>query len=326
MAYISYCSSDEYSEYTGISMLSLLANTSREYIEGIFLLNNGIKDENLQKICAIATAFSIPLEIININGVLADYCRNHGIAPFNGSYSTYARLIPDKVYPSYVDEILVIDSDTLVVNSLDDLSLNMMGEAVIAAIDNPEMHLAGAELSDPEKESLADKGFYLNCGIVAYNLKNWRLRKISERIVEKITMGVEATYADQTVLNIVMAKEDVVLLPLKYNSFFHEYPKYLIPYYIKKYSKSHDRADIEEAIKNPTILHYKGNDMRPWFDICMSSAQDEYLRYKSLSPWASDPLKKRYTKGLMTLKFRLKKILRNTPLMVPVSFLKWREN
>lgn len=322
MPYISYSSSDEYSEYTGISLLSMLENNQDWRIDGIFLLNNGIQERNLQKIYSIASQYKVPLTIIEIDEILQSYCEANSLQPFSGSYSTYARLIPDQIYPDYVDKVLVIDSDTVVSSSLKDFPFCEMENVVLAAVDNPEMHMPEAVLSEAEKNSLICKGFYLNCGIVAYNLKAWRQRKISSRILKELKRQIEVTYAEQTILNLVMEPEDVLRIPLKYNAFFHGYPRYLRYLYIKKYASLYSKEEICESIDSPVIIHYKGSDMRPWFDCCTSNRQKTYLSYKAISPWADVPLREVYSDTFSKKKFAVKKAVRNSPLMVPWFFIK----
>ena len=218
--YISYSSSDSYAEYTGISMLSLFENNKDTKIDEVFLLDNGISSKNLKKICDIADRYERKLTIMDVSDTLEQYASETKLKKFNGSYSTYARLIPERIYPQYVDFLIVIDSDTIINKSIEHLPINNLQEKVIAAIDNPEAHMNPSFLGIDDKELLKKKGFYLNCGIMIFNIPKWRENKLPIRIKESILNIKEFRFVDQTIINYTMNRDEILFLELTFNSFF----------------------------------------------------------------------------------------------------------
>ena len=279
--YISYSSSDEYSEYTGISIISLFENNKNVDLN-VFIIDNGISKMNRDNIIKIAEKYK--RKIVFIDGKRIEYELKNKVPIFNGSFSTYSRIILDKIYPDYVDKILVLDSDTIINGSLESLNYLEFTDKIIAAVENPEFYL-NENINTEEKNIINLKKRYFNAGILYVNLKEWREKNFSNKIDKAISELKEFKFVDQTILNYATDLEDYAKLPYKYNYWGHLWDKehcnkihsFFLNYFPVK--------EIIEAENNPIIIHYKGYTSRPWFKESTSSMKDKYLYYKSISPW-----------------------------------------
>lgn len=285
--YISYSSSDEYCEYTGISMISLFENNKNLDLN-IFLIDNGISLDNQKNILQIAKTYN--REIVFVDGKKIIVELKNRVPEFNGSFSTYSRIILDKIYPDYVDKILVLDSDTVINGSIIELYKLDVSNKIIAAVENPEFYMNNY-LNNEEKDIIKEKQFYFNAGIMLVNLKEWRNKNFSNCINQAISTLRQFEFVDQTILNKALPQNEYIRLPYKYNYCGHLWNEKERKNKHAFFSKFFSETEIEEAERNPIIIHYKGYTSRPWFKESDSSLQNLYLYYKSISPWKNTKLK-----------------------------------
>lgn len=89
------------------------------------------------------------------------------------------------------------------------------------------------------------------------------------------------TFHDQDILNIAF-NNNIRWLDLTYN-FMTEF--FMKPAY-RNISWEFDEQ-IDRYRSNPAIVHFLG--IKPWFKECCHPMLQEFLKYKSMSPWAAVP-------------------------------------
>lgn len=286
--YICYASSDYYARETGISLLGFLDNNPNYKPEEIFILDYGILPSNKEKLNSIAKKSGKTIEYIPAKQILEDIQTKLNLADFRGSLATYSRAFIDKIMPPYVNRLLYIDSDTVVVGDISELETYDMKGACMAGVISQEL----SNMITQGKITLySHNKKYYGCGIVLFNLTNWRNNDCYSLIVE--VLGKKRTFpmADQTLINNALNEELLCELPLKYNYKTHYYHPA-----VEKRELSlggwHDVFEVSEAMNAPIVIHYAGNSMyRPWYSGCISRRASEYFYYKSLSPWKDDELR-----------------------------------
>jgi len=138
---------------------------------------------------------------------------------------------------------------------------------------------------------------YINNGFLLIDLKAWRENDVEQKFVDFISKyDGDITYMDQGVLNGVLGSMNLVgLMPLRYNTqtvffdfSFDEIKKYRNP--VLAYTEEQIREDTE----NPVIVHFTScfiSGTRPWNVDNDHAYRDEYLHYKSMTPWKDTPLR-----------------------------------
>jgi len=285
--YICYGSSDSYASHTGISIISLLDHNRDLPIEKIFVLDYGIADENKRKLLDIAGMHTRVLDFIDANGILSAISRQTNIKSCGGSYATYSRAFIDRIIPDYVNEVLYIDSDTIINKPLNELLGLDMNNKVMAAVIGTNQY--GRSWKNDELITMTNNHAYYQCGVVLFNLVNWKKHEITKKIIETCLHGTDFRNADQTLIN--NSIEDQYILPLhpKFNYWGHIYPRRRE---LSEMAAGHFWSTdmIMEARNNPIIVHYKGPYTRPWVKGSVSRLNHLYLFYKEHSPWADLPL------------------------------------
>lgn len=285
--YICYASSDYYARETGISLIGFLDNNPDYEHEVIFILDYGILDSNKEKLNGIVASHRKRIEYLPAKSILEDIQKELDLKDFRGSLATYSRAFIDKIMPEYVERLLYIDSDTVVVGSVSELKNFDMGEAVMAGcIANLECE----QIKKKRYKLYSGNQIYITCGVVMFDLVNWRKADCYKMVVEILRKKKRLPTADQTVINNAIPERLLKVLPRKYNYASHFYhprqeAKWLLAgHYLQK-------DEVDEAMSHPSIIHFLGGAVnRPWYENSQTRRKEDYFRYKVLSPWKDTPL------------------------------------
>lgn len=285
--YITYCSSEEYSEYTGISLYSLLKNNDINDIDGVFLYSNNISERSKQIIINICSCYEVELKIIEVKDLMQSIIEKYSLPDFGGGITVYIQSFPDLVFPEYVKKVLLIDSDTIVNGSLKEMNKLDISNKAMAVVKNPEF-IDNESLSEEEKDIVEKNGYYFNAGVILFNLDFWKDNKCTQLCLDSCTYLKKIVFASQTILNYSIPESYIYFMHPKYNYFGHCYPQYINNYF-DKYKSYYGNEIALEAINNPLIIHYKGIHSRPWFKESTSVLKDVYSSYKSKTAWKKQP-------------------------------------
>ena len=107
----------------------------------------------------------------------------------SGSKLTYVRLEPQK-YTKETERLIWLDSDTIVLGSLEPLWNLDLETMVIAAAPNP--------WGNPNNSQ--DRNLYLNAGVLVYNMKLWEEEQLSEKLMKNARSNLWVDY-DQGAFN-----------------------------------------------------------------------------------------------------------------------------
>lgn len=286
---IVYSSSDYYAQCMGVSIYSLLVNNQEIPEIRIYVLETGISEGNKRKINMIGKQFNRKVMFIEAQRQFDDYVKKFKFKYLRGSYNTYARVMLNAWFGD-LDKVLLIDSDTLVVDSIKDLWDTDIENYLIGAV--PEAAVYSAYNTYEDDKIVSNSNPYFNMGIVLCNLKYWREQRLDDLIEEKMN-GYKTAFmiADQSILNYAV-NDRIKRLHLKYNFYTAMHSvKYST---IKKVFSSlniFSETEFFEARNNPVIIHFVGHPFeRPWFDGSVSCYKNEYLLYRGKTPWKDEAL------------------------------------
>ncbi|WP_296876979.1 glycosyltransferase [Thomasclavelia sp.] len=283
---IAYQSSNEFAVHTGISLYSLLQNNKDMPNLNIFLLSNGISEEELKKFKKLVKSFNRSINIIDIKKKFEEVKKKYKLMDFS-NINACSEMLPNDIFPNNIDEILLIDSDTIIDGSIKDIRPHDFDKYIVSAVPNYQFNYTYNILDEDSKYIIDKNGFYFNSGVVLYNLKQWRNIDCDKLILNAINQVNDRNYfASQTILNRAIPKEYIHLMSYKYNYFGFLYSKYMRNEIHKLYNEN----NIREIEKKPTVLHYKGNLTRPWYKELDSEEINIYRSYKRQTEWADYPL------------------------------------
>lgn len=214
------------------------------------------------------------------------------------SLATYYRLLMPFVLPENVGNVLYLDCDMIVLDSLDELfETDISSVACAATID-----MFNDDPKIPERLEYDCAAGYFNAGMIYINLKKWHEEKISERAIDFLRLKKEkCTAHDQDALNHAI-NGNYKNVSARYNmqlDFFCDFSNLIVD---EKYF-----SDIKASRKNPCIIHFTG-PTKPWLKNCVHPYAKVWDFFCEKTRWKN--LKKKYEyKGFALLRYMVKKIL-----------------
>lgn len=279
---ITIASSDEYSQFLGVLIKSIIENSSKEWNYDIVILSKGIRSFNrilLNREIEDHSNFSI--RYFDITDYLTKY-EFH--TDYHITIMTYSRLAMIDIFKDY-DKVVYLDCDVILNDDIQklfsiDLGNNFVAAArdtVIAGIVNLDKDAKGLIDENIGREQLSyntnvlgvkDPTNYFNAGIIVVNLKEIKKYYKGEDLL-KIAAAKNWKWFDQDVLNKICYGKTVIL-PQTWNVMSHDWNREgiktenLAPDYIRK--------EYNEARAKPQAIHYCGHCI-PCFAPCVDNAE-----------------------------------------------------
>lgn len=281
-----YSSSDSYSPVAGVSMYSLLENNKDSKTLNIFLIDNGITEGNKAKFREMCVSYGRNITFIPIADIEKLTGAKIDIGRWN--ISTFARLFYASLLPEWVEKVIHIDCDTMIMSSLKPLwELDMEGKVVAGSLEC---------IGDNYKKeiNMHPDDIYINAGNVMFNLAEIRKKNLEKDFKRFIREHRVLSFVDQPVLNACTTNEEKLVIPLNYNAYsIVYYLKYKNALLAKRAKRYYCAEEVAQAVENPCIVHFTTCFMdgsRPWIENNHHPLLKEYLEFKSKSPWADVPL------------------------------------
>ncbi|MCF0142206.1 MAG: hypothetical protein HUJ75_02385 [Parasporobacterium sp.] len=285
-----YQANDYYASYLGVSLLSLLDNNKHIETIKIFVIDDGISEENVSKLKTMAAEYG--REMVFINGASCQEMLIEAGAPtFRGNYSTYYKLFVLDELPEDVETILYVDSDTIVKRDLKEIAdLDFQGCALgmVPAIYHDKYR---------NKVGISQEDTTFNAGIMAFNLPEWRKKNCRDRLIQGMKDDPDVLkFAPDQSLAIKVLQKDILRLDLKYN-FSTLYTLFTYKEITKMFScheaKEFDQEAIDTAYRNAVIYHFIELQVgKPWEKDSVHPKKFLWEEYFRKSPWKDTPAPK----------------------------------
>lgn len=306
MMNIVYSSSDSYAEICGISLVSLFENNKDVDEIRVFVVDNGISDDNKNKL--VKTAEQYQRCLIFVDKVDLENLADTSVYVGRWNIGTFFRLYLGSILPLDVERVIYIDCDMIVRHSLLSVYQMDLGQCSVAGVDDCR--------SDLYREEIETKHgtVYMNNGFMVINLKKWREEGVEKEFTNFIhKRHGDLTYMDQAPLNHVLGnKNEIYELPAIYNAqriFFDFSYKQIMK--LRKPEHHLSEEEYHSAITDPVIVHFTPTFLtgtRPWQKKDKHKFTPEYLHYKEISEWKDEPLRnddRKFAKKVMTFLCRI---------------------
>lgn len=249
-------------------MLTSLFESNKSHRFHVFLLTDGVSNENkfrLERLCAV---YGNTLEIHLPDQELLQE-NNIDIGKLNSgrwSRMIYYKLFIPRILPDKINRCLFLDVDMIVVDDLKPLyDLEMEEGAIIAAVEDvisciPRKKALGLNILDP----------YINSGVMVCDIKRWREEEVKRPIFNFVLEWSNRIINEQDVIAVYM-KGHIQLLPIRWNMVGCNYlrQKYVFPKYY---------SELHEARKHPAIHHFC-TLIQPWYADSPHPYRNLYIKY-----------------------------------------------
>lgn len=250
-----YTVDHNYSKYMLVSLLSLL-ETNKDKSIIVHIVTDGFTTSDYQNIINIADKYN------NINIHFHHYenikkmIKDFNIPDWRGTSISNARLFFNHIVKD-VDKLLYLDSDTIVVDKLDDLN-NYTGPICMVEDTMNRNHIN--ELDNSMER-------YYNSGVIWIDMNEWNKKGYDNLLIDTLESKIKYEFPDQDLINLAY-KGIINPLHPRYNLFSTEAyfnNKDLERYYRINNIRRYNPSIIKEAKKKPAILHCTPLfQYRPW--------------------------------------------------------------
>ena len=269
-------SDDKYSLITANSIYSLIEKNPNYKQYKILVFSNNISPKNISILRKILMGKDVEFEIIELGSKLENLARELNLPPISGNYSTYLRLFINKIY-SKLNNVLFIDSDTIVTDSIDKLfNFDFKGNVAAGVVDIGVYRKNGHY---EDGDILKSTSFYFNAGILLIDFHLWREKDLDARSLELISRSPNRKWKnqEQSILNVLLSGL-VLPIGIEYN-FYSIFHLFHFKTLVKKFGleKFIIEKDFDFAKENPAIIHFGAPYyFRPWYKNSVSPYKELY--------------------------------------------------
>lgn len=275
---ILYTCDNNYVWLMGVSVISLFEN-NRDVVDiTVYLLGENISEENKCILYNISAKYDRKIVVTDVSKLKIP----DSLVSDRWPMSAFTRLYAGDLLPIGVEKVLYLDCDTIIEGSISILENIEMKENIFMGVKDCVAKRYKRNIG------ISDYGVYLNAGVLLIDLN--KLRKIDIKYVIDAYMNTYIRYisfADQDMLNGIFNKK-VGVLDSKFNVMTidveHSYEEIIK---LRKPTNFYTKKELENAIKNPVIIHYTTNMLvvRPWHINTNHPLSKLFVKYKQLSPW-----------------------------------------
>ena len=283
-----FCACDNaYALVCGVMLQSVIAHASAEYNYDIIVLDNGISEDNVEKLkCLVSAQSNFSIRFYKMKPLM--YERTFYTHSYLSS-TVYCKLFAPSIFSHY-DKILYLDADTAL---MEDVSLlyhaELNGQWIGAVLDYDIMARKRGELRRTEKLSMEHIGVddvlyqYFNSGLLVFDLAKCR-EMGAENLWLVSAQGSEFENMDQDILNL-HCKGHVCFLDSAWN----------VPHNVGVRKKNmwriprlHYEKWLASDRKAPKLIHYSSAE-KPWKNPSVDMAQ-QWWSYARQTPFYEELL------------------------------------
>jgi lipopolysaccharide biosynthesis glycosyltransferase len=277
---ILFCCDTNYAMPLTVCVTSIFENNKDENIH-IYVLYSSLSDVQKEKLHSLTQSYN---QTINLIPVAEHYFSTAPVLRW--SKETYYRLLINELLPNDLDRILYLDCDVIVNKSVhtfygQDLTGYFMGAL------RTEMSYADFG----KRLNLKPEGYYYQCGVILFNLKecrNYLSYETSIKVIEDI--GNNMLAVDQDVLNVMFYGKIKDIEMIFNNDEITNFCRNNLNRLFNKINKT--------MLLDTVIFHYAAG--KPWNNMFSGSCEEVWYTYLKLSPYAE-----LYTKKYGTLKYKV---------------------
>lgn len=263
-----------YIAQTCLTLCSYALSNHTERADIHVLIDETVTGEDRDLLSQTADIFSLRLRIVPLESTwkstIPDACflsRSSHISPV-----AFAKLLAIDLLPSDYDRCLILDTDLLVVGSLQGLcSMSLDGYPIAAVRDFMMPESSGKRLSLSRPET------YFNSGVLLIDREKWnnadplnRITSMDDALLSRLS------FLEQDILNIIFEGDYLELSPC-FNHMIMVALTGEIP----------NPGDPE---RTPVIHHFPGQ-VKPWHEYSPTRVQGLYMQYANVCNWVGMTLK-----------------------------------
>ncbi len=197
-----YASDDNYYQFLGVSIRSIIDTGSKNNLYKIFVLNNGISLEGKNALKKMECE-NLTVDFVEVGKFVEDIEQEFCVRDYYSKAIYYRIFIPD-LFPEY-EKIIYLDCDVILRKDIAELfDVNIENEIVAAIPDEAVQTYPVMQAYTKNFLGIEGKN-YFNSGVLVINCKKYKEYKVCERFVKTIKRIKFVVAPDQDYLNVLCA-------------------------------------------------------------------------------------------------------------------------
>ncbi|GAE35376.1 glycosyltransferase family 8 protein [Halalkalibacter akibai] len=247
---------NNYVDPLGVTFISLLENKHSENPLRFYIIDGGISDEKKEVFHRIKDKYNVDVIFLTIDKMMFEGFHVSG----HINETSYYRILIPHFLDKDVEKVIYLDSDLLIKQDITKLWNKNIKNVYLRAVED-----VGVIASQTSDVPIPKPYSYLNAGVLLINLKKWRKKKISDRLVQFIRENpTMLRYHDQDALNALL-----------YDKWHKLNPKWNVQK-VFYYFQGEEYVKVRE---NPAIVHFT-EPVKPWHsDYSIVELKEEYEFY-----------------------------------------------
>ncbi|MHC2298136.1 glycosyltransferase [Rhizobium mongolense] len=271
-----FASDQNYLPYTAVTLASILKNyQGNKPIHVYLLVDQKLDDQLVAKFTALKQIHAFEFHEIDVDASqFANIRTSAGI-----SIATYYRLLMHNLLPKDVHKVLYLDSDLIILDSIDRLFDEKFDGAVFAGVEDSISTTYNMRFGIP-----AD-GRHINAGVMLVNVDAMRRIRF-DGLVERYLAAnrYRLMLGDQQIIAELFF-DAIRYVPVKWNV----HGSMFAPDWIESFVGSQNSMDASEAanaISSPSLIHYTLS-RKPWMSL-EHPKSEIWFEYLALTPYAAE--------------------------------------
>ncbi|MFZ0615312.1 MAG: glycosyltransferase [Chthoniobacterales bacterium] len=297
-----------YIPQTCLTVCSYALSNPTERADIHVLIDETVTGEDRDLLSRTADVFSLRLRIVPLESTWKSRIPERFLSGWSHvSPVAFAKLLAIDLLPSDYDRCLILDTDLLVVGSLQRLcSMSLEGYPIAAVRDFMMPESSGKRLSLSRPET------YFNSGVLLVDRVKWnnadplnRIASMDEALLSRLS------FLEQDILNIIFEVDYLELSPCFNNMIM--------------VALSGEIPNPGDPDRIPVIHHFPGQ-IKPWHEYSPRRVQGLYLQYANVCRWIGMTLKAPSNTQELRLAATLSRNLGNQALFAKYSQLLSQSN
>ncbi|MCL2718132.1 MAG: glycosyltransferase family 8 protein [Lachnospiraceae bacterium] len=321
--HIIYTLDDNFAMQTGVSLTSLLMNNKNAIEINVHIISHQLSLENKLRLEKCIKDYKRNVFFYNQSGI-EKYSKKLYITD-NWSLATYLRLFVVETLPIHVERAIYIDSDTLIMNSIEPFwETEFLENKMVCGVTRDNYRVVNK--NHYKYLNLNEDDVYINAGILLMDINSLRKINITDRYI-KFMESYDFIFpcVDQDVINGTL-KGKIQRIAPEYNV--------VTPLFMKggkeiaKMNFAHDKEYYNQILRSmdfPVILHFTGGrntPYRPWYKGSLHPYTEQWREIKSKTVWRDTALKP-LPKGFRMF---LRWLFRKLPTSIYIAYFKLKCN
>lgn len=282
-----YSCDDNYAAYLGVSIKSLIENSTFSHQYKIYILDGGISEVNKKRIKSLEKS-NITIEFVDVSPIMDKFDLSLFKLSLHFTIATYYRFFLPQLFPNF-SKLCYIDCDTVVLKDIallyeTDIKGYYLG--VTRDIENIKSCNQNKEYKKYYYNTLDMQNHldYFNAGVLVCNIEKMKSDNLTEQLIKTLEKIGNPRYVDQCILNSV-CEGKVKFISQNWNFTWHtifdkNYQQYVQSPFLEAY---------EKAAQDPYILHFTGCGLKPWLNPSLENSE-YFWTYARLTPFYEEIL------------------------------------